>query len=53
MWPPLVAILTAQLDQQEYSHACTWVCQGSPAGTIFVYASAPVLIGLGSFRTVL
>ena len=52
MWPPLVAILTAQLDQQAYSRACTWVCQGSAAGTIFVYAGAPVLIGLGSFRTV-
>lgn len=52
MWPPLVAILTAQLNRQEYSRACTWVCQGSAVGTIFVYASAPVLIRLGSFRTV-
>jgi OPA family glycerol-3-phosphate transporter-like MFS transporter len=52
MWPPLVAILAAQLNQQEYSRACTWVCQGSAFGTIFVYAGAPILIRLGSFRTV-
>ena len=29
MWPPLVAILTARLNRQEYSRACVWVSQGS------------------------
>ncbi len=52
MWPPLVAILSARLDQQAYSRACVWVSQGSAVGTIFVYACAPFLIRLGSFRTV-
>ena len=52
MWPPLVAILTARLNRQEYSRACVWVSQGSAAGTIFVYLCAPLLIRLGSFRTV-
>ena len=52
MWPPLVAILTNHLNQQEYSRACVWVSQGSAVGTIFVYACSPVLIRLGSFRTV-
>ncbi len=52
MWPPLVCILNAQLSEERYSRACVWVSQGSAFGTIFVYASAAVLIRLGSFRTV-
>ncbi len=52
MWPPLVCILNAQLSEEHYSRACVWVSQGSAFGTIFVYASAAVLIRLGSFRTV-
>lgn len=52
MWPPLLAILTAQLSQQEYSRACVWVNQGSAVGTIFVYACSPFLIRLGGFRSV-
>lgn len=52
MWPPLLAILSAQLSQEEYSRACVWVNQGSAVGTIFVYACSPLLIRLGSFRTV-
>ena len=52
MWPPLVAILSSRLNREAYSRACTWVCQGSAVGTIFVYVSAPLLIRLGSFRSV-
>lgn len=52
MWPPLLAILTAQLPQEQYSRACVWVSQGSAFGTIFVYACSPLLIRLGGFRTV-
>lgn len=52
MWPPLVAILSARLNQREYSSACVWVSQGSAVGTIFVYAVSPFMIRLGSFRTV-
>lgn len=52
MWPPLVAILTARLNRQEYSRACVWVSQGSAFGTIFVYACSPLLIRFGGFRTV-
>lgn len=52
MWPPLLAILSAQLSLEEYSRACVWVNQGSAVGTIFVYACSPFLIHLGGFRTV-
>lgn len=52
MWPPLLAILTTQLSQNEYNRACVWVNQGSAFGTIFVYACSPLLIRLGGFRTV-
>ena len=52
MWPPLLAVLTSHFDQDEYSRACVWVSWGSSFGTIAVYALAPLLIRLGSFRTV-
>ena len=52
MWPPLVAILSSRLNQQEYSRACVWVNQGSACGTIFVYACSPLLIRCGGFRAV-
>ena len=52
MWPPLVAILSAQLSQEQYNRACVWVNQGSAFGTIFVYAFSPLLIHLGNFRFV-
>lgn len=52
MWPPLQAILTVRLSEKEYSRACAWVIQGGAFGTIFVYTCSPLLILLGSFRTV-
>ena len=52
MWPPLVALMTMHLNQRQYSRACVWVNWGSAFATILVYAFAPVLIRLGSFRTV-
>ena len=52
MWPPLLSILNTQLSGEHYSRACVWVSQGSAFGTIFVYACSPLLLRLGSFRTV-
>ena len=52
MWPPLLAVLTSHFDQDEYSRSCVWVSWGSSFGTIAVYALSPLLIRLGSFRTV-
>lgn len=52
MWPPLLAVLTSHFNQDEYSRACVWVSWGSSFGTIAVYALSPLLIRLGSFRTV-
>ena len=52
MWPPLLAVLTSHFDQDEYSRSCVWVSWGSSFGTIAVYALSPMLIEIGSFRTV-
>ena len=52
MWPPLLAVLTSHFDQDEYSRSCVWVSWGSSFGTIAVYALSPMLIRIGSFRTV-
>ena len=52
MWPPLLAVMTSHFTQDEYGRACVWVSWGSAFGTILVYAGAPLLIRLGSFRTV-
>lgn len=52
MWPPLLAVLTSHFNQDEYSRSCVWVSWGSSFGTIAVYAFSPLLIHLGSFRTV-
>ena len=52
MWPPLLAVLTSHFNQDEYSRSCVWVSWGSSFGTIAVYACSPLLIRIGSFRTV-
>ena len=52
MWPPLLRILTSHLTQEDYSRACVWVSWGSSFGTMAVYALSPLLIRMGSFRTV-
>ena len=52
MFPPILAILTHQLPQEQYNRACVWVSQGSALGTIFIYACSPLLIKIAGFRTV-
>lgn len=52
MWPPLVRIMAHYLDSSAYDTASIWVSWGSSFGTILVYAGAPLLISLGSFRWV-
>ena len=44
MWPPMVKILSAFLDEEGYKKGCVRVTWGSSAGTIAVYLMAPVCI---------
>ena len=52
MWPPMVAIMAAYLNQEQYSSVCVWVNWGSAFATIAVYLGSPWLIRWGSFQTV-
>lgn len=52
MWPPMVRILSAGLDEEDYRTACVRVSWGSSAGTILVYLAAPVLIRVLNVRWV-
>ncbi len=44
IWPPMVKILSAYLDDQQYKKGCVRVAWGSSVGTIMVYLFAPVCI---------
>ncbi len=52
IWPPLVKILSARLDDEAYKKACVKVSWGSSFGTIAVYLLAPVIIKFFTVRTV-
>ena len=52
MWPPLVKILSARLDDESYKKACVKVSWGSSFGTIAVYLLAPVIIKFFTVRIV-
>lgn len=52
MWPPLVKIMSSQLQDDDYKKACVRVSWGSSFGTIAVYLSAPVLIKLLDVKSV-
>ena len=50
MWPPMVRILSARLEEEDYRTACVRVSWGSSVGTMLVYLMAPVVIGLLNVR---
>ena len=52
MWPPMVRILSARLEEEDYRTACVRVSWGSSVGTMLVYLMAPVVIGLLNVRWV-
>ncbi len=52
MWPPMVRMMAALLNPEQYSRATVRVSWGSSFGTIFVYLSAPLIISLLSWRAV-
>lgn len=52
MWPPIVKILVANMDDDMYSYAVVRVSWGSSIGTIVVYLLAPVIIGIAGWKGV-
>ena len=52
MWPPIVRLMSALLDTEEYNRAVVRVSWGSSFGTILVYLLAPVLISLSGWKSV-
>lgn len=52
MWPPIVKILVANMDDAMYAYAVVRVSWGSSFGTIAVYLLAPLIIGLCGWQGV-
>ena len=52
MWPPIVKILVNTANEEEYAYAVVRVSWGSSFGTILVYLTAPLLIGLVGWQGV-
>lgn len=52
MWPPIVKILVANMDDNMYSYAVVRVSWGSSIATIAVYLVAPVIIGISGWQGV-
>ena len=50
MWPPIVRIMTALLDNEEYKKASLIVSWGSACGTILVYLVAPLMISFAGYK---
>ncbi len=53
MWPPIVKIMVSTMDEVAYSSATVIVSLGSSLGTIAVYLTAPIIISVFSWETVL
>lgn len=52
MWPPIVKILVANMDDNMYSYAVVRVSWGSSIATIAVYLFAPLIIGIAGWQGV-
>ena len=52
MWPPIVKLMVAMFDSDEYKYASVRVQWGSSFGTMGIYLIAPLLIALFSWRAV-
>ena len=53
MWPPIVRIMVANFDDEEYGSAQIFISWGTSLATILVYLIAPILIAIGSWKLVL
>lgn len=52
MWPPIVKLMVALFDADEYKYASVRVQWGSSIGTMAIYLISPMLISLFSWRAV-
>jgi len=52
MWPPIVKILVATMDEKMYSYAVVRVSWGSSIGTIAMYTLSPLVISLFGWKGV-
>lgn len=51
IWPPMVRILSAYLDDEEYKKGCVRVTWGASVGTIAVYLLSPLCIMWKGWRS--
>lgn len=52
MWPPIVKLISELFDHDNYNKACIIVTSSGHLGHILIYIIAPVLIGIGGWKTV-
>ncbi|MBR4881986.1 MAG: MFS transporter, partial [Clostridia bacterium] len=52
MWPPIVRIMVALFNEEEYKHATVIVSYGSSAGTVLIYLCSPLIISLLGWHSV-
>jgi OPA family glycerol-3-phosphate transporter-like MFS transporter len=52
MWPPIVKILVSTANETEYAYAVVRVSWGSSFGTVLMYLTAPLIIGLVGWQGV-
>ncbi len=52
LWPPIIKLMTALLDDQEYQFATGRIYWGSSIGTILVYLISPLLITVLSWEAI-
>ena len=52
MWPPIMKIMVATMDNATYNYSVVRVSWGSSIGTILVYLIAPLIISLSNWRWV-
>ncbi len=53
MWPPMVKIMVASMDDATYASSVIKVSYGSSVGTILVYLTAPVVIRFFSWQVIM
>lgn len=52
-WPPIVRLMSLNLDEEEYSFASVRVTWGSSIATILLYLACPVLLLVMSWRVIM
>ncbi|MBE6607246.1 MAG: MFS transporter [Ruminococcaceae bacterium] len=53
LWPPIVRLMSAYLNDEEYAYSAVRVSWGSSFATILLYLVCPLLLNFMSWRTVI